>query len=582
MPAAAELSLPLSEPDDFEAFEGMLVTFPGNLYIAEYFNFDRFGEIVLASGRLMQPTAVFEPGSPEYFDLATLNALSRVVLDDGRTAQNPDPAIHPNGLEFDLDNRFRGGDVVQGVTGVMDDRFGAYRVQPTQGAVYTETNTRTAAPDDTSGNLAVASFNVLNYFNGDGQGGGFPTSRGADDEEEFVRQRDKIIAAITAIGPDVLGVIEIENDGYGEFSAIQDLVNGLNDAAGDTVFDFIDPGVPMIGSDEIAVGLIYRPASVTPQGASAILDSSVDPRFDDSKNRPALAQSFVSNATGGVFTVVVNHFKSKGSSCDDVGDPNLNDGSGNCNLTRAAAAEAMVDWLATDPTGSGNADFLVIGDLNAYDKEDPIDVFVDEGYTDLAALFNGEFAYSYLFSAQLGYLDYALASPSLLEKVTGATAWHINADEPDLIDYDTSFKQPAQDAIYAPDPYRSSDHDPVVVGLSPRFAFAGFFPPIRNLPAMNKAKAGSAIPVKFSLGGDYGQDIFAEGYPMSYALDCDSGETDDAMATETPGGSELQYDAYEDQYVYVWDTDKAWSGSCRQLVIEFYDGAAYRADFMLR
>ena len=72
--------------------------------------------------------------------------------------------------------------------------------------------------------------------------------------------------------------------------------------------------------------------------------------------------------------MAVNHLKSKGSPCDDVGDPDPGDGAGNCNLTRTGAAEALVDWLAGDPTGSGDPDFLIIGDLNSYDKEDPIDV----------------------------------------------------------------------------------------------------------------------------------------------------------------------------------------------------------------
>jgi hypothetical protein len=80
--------------------------------------------------------------------------------------------------------------------------------------------------------------------------------------------------------------------------------------------------------------------------------------------------------------------------------------------------------------------------------------------------FLGEDAYSYVFDGQIGYLDYQLANSTLVPQVTGTTVWHINADEPDLIDYDTSFKQPAQDAIYAPDAYRSSDHDPVIVGLA--------------------------------------------------------------------------------------------------------------------
>ena len=171
------------------------------------------------------------------------------------------------------------------------------------------------------------------------------------------------------------------------------------------------------------------------------------------------------NSTGGVFTVAVNHLKSKGSACNDVGDPDTGDGAGNCNLTRKSAAEAMVDWLASDPTGSYDPDFLIIGDLNSYDKEDPIDVLLAGGYTDLAYYFHGEEAYSYVFDGQIGYLDYALAGAGLLDEVTGVAEWHINADEADLIDYDTSFKGPNQDAIYAPDAYRSSDHDPIIVGL---------------------------------------------------------------------------------------------------------------------
>ncbi len=153
----------------------------------------------------------------------------------------------------------------------------------------------------------------------------------------------------------------------------------------------------------------------------------------------------------------------------------IGDGAGNCNLTRTAAAQALVDWLSSDPTGSGDSDFLIIGDLNSYDKEDPIDAIIrgaddilgtGDDYTDLAYELLGEDAYSYVFDGQIGYLDYALASAELFDEITGMTYWHINADEPDLIDYDTTFKQDAQDLIYAPDVYRSSDHDPVIVGLS--------------------------------------------------------------------------------------------------------------------
>ena len=475
LPIAATLSLPLASTNAFEAYEGMLVTFPQSLYISEYFNFDRFGEIVLTSERHLTPTAEFEPG-PDAIQAAQDFLLDKITLDDGRSSQNPNPAIHPNGSVFDLTNLFRGGDTVTNVTGVMDYSFGLYRVQPTQGAVYSNENPRTAAPEPVGGTLKVASFNVLNYFTTIDTGAficgpaGDQECRGADNTEEFTRQRAKIVSALTTINADVVGLLEIENY-YGDVP-VADLVSGLNDVLGAGTYDYIVTGA--VGTDAIRVALIYRPASVSPQGAYAILDSSVDPRFLDTKNRPTLAQTFLDNSTGGVFTVAVNHLKSKGSNCNDVGDPDLGDGAGNCNVTRSLAAQAMVDWLATDPTNSGSTNFLIIGDLNSYDKEDPIDAILagaddvlgsGDDYTDMTYYLLGEDAYSYVFDGQLGYLDYALASSSLVDHITGVTDWHINADEPDLIDYDTTFKQPAQDAIYAPDAYRSSDHDPVIIGL---------------------------------------------------------------------------------------------------------------------
>ena len=200
-----------------------------------------------------------------------------------------------------------------------------------------------------------------------------------------------------------------------------------------------------------------------------ILQSSIVPSthiFLHDLNRPVLAQSFRDNYnTDFTFTVAVNHFKSKGANCDAIGDPDTGDGAGNCNLTRKAAAAALVDWLATDPTASGADKALILGDLNSYDKEDPIDVILAGEDVDLVNSFLGEDAYGYVFGGQTGYLDHALASSTLNADVTGLTIWHINADEPDLIDYDTRFKKPAQDAIYEPDAYRSSDHDPVIVGL---------------------------------------------------------------------------------------------------------------------
>lgn len=449
MPAPVDLELPIA---DEERFEGMLVTLPQELSILEYFNFGRYGEVVLGTERQMQPTAVAAPGSAEAAAVRAANAENRITVDDGRSSQNADPAIHPGNLaEFTLENDFRGGDTITGLTGVLDFRNSAWKLQPTEPGTYTAVNERPAAPEIEGASLEVASFNVLNYFT-------TLDDRGAVTAEEFERQEAKIVAAIDELDSAIVGLLEIENnDGV----ALDTLVAALNEAAGAQRWAGIDTGT--LGTDAITTALIYQPELVEPAGAFAALDETVDARFDTAYNRPALAQSFRDLETDRILTVAVNHLKSKGSACPgDTGTPEQ----GNCNDVRTAAAAALADWLEGDPTGQEAEGSLIIGDLNAYDHEDPITTLEAAGYTDLLEEFQGEEAYTYVFDGQLGYLDYGLADAGLMPFVAGAAAWHANADEVSLIDYTMAFKQPAQDALFAPDPYRASDHDAVVIGLS--------------------------------------------------------------------------------------------------------------------
>ncbi|MGD8567423.1 MAG: ExeM/NucH family extracellular endonuclease [Gammaproteobacteria bacterium] len=480
LPGAAQINLPLTNIGNLERYEGMRVSLPQTLTVTENYDLGRYGELWLSSGgRLMAPTNIALPGSDALAQQAA-NDLNRILLDDGSTVQNPDPVVYPS-PELTAFNTLRSGDSVTGVTGVMHFAFDYYRIHPTQTPAFVQSNARTSEPASIGGSLKVASFNVLNYFNGDGQGGGFPTSRGADTVQEFNRQRDKIIAAISSMNADIVGLMEIENDGYGSNSAIADLVNGLNRSAPEgTGYAFINPGVGQIGSDEIAVGIIYRTETVAPVGNATILDSSVDSRFIDTKNRPTLVQTFEEIASGGRINVAVNHLKSKGSACDDVGDPDTGDGQGNCNQTRTSAAQALVDWLATDPTNSGDNDFLIIGDLNSYAKEDPVTAIKNGGYVDLVDTYIGaDSAYSYIFMGQAGYLDHALAAASLASQVTGVAEWHINTDEPRALDYNTEFKSAGQiTSLYNADAYRASDHDPVLIGLN----LDGGAPPADNPP----------------------------------------------------------------------------------------------------
>ncbi|WP_263142155.1 ExeM/NucH family extracellular endonuclease [Pseudomonas sp. RIT-PI-AD] len=463
LPKAVTLRLPLAAGADLERYEGMRVRLPQALTVSEVYDLGRYGEVLLSSARLMIPTEVAAPGAPAQ-KLQARNDRDRILLDDGRSQQNPDPIRYP-APELSAFSSLRVGDRVTGVEGVLDQSSEGYRVQPGATPRIEAVNPRPAQPQ-VEGRLRVASFNVLNYFNGDGRGAGFPTARGASTAEEFQRQRAKVLAAILASRAAIVGLMEIENDGYGADSAIADLVKGLNaGAARGERYAFVDPGVAKLGGDAIAVGLVYRSDLVQPVKAAAILDARVDPRFDDSKNRPSLAQSFRELDSGEVLTLAINHLKSKGSACD--GDPDTGDGQGNCNLTRARAAQALVDWLGRDPTASGDPDYLILGDLNAYTQEDPVSQIRAAGYADLASRFVGVGkAYSFVFGGQSGALDHALASASLLGQVSGAAEWHINADEPRVLDYNLEFKTARQrDTLYNADPFRASDHDPLVVGL---------------------------------------------------------------------------------------------------------------------
>jgi predicted extracellular nuclease len=488
---ATDVTMPFADATYPERYEGMLVRFPQSLVISEYFNYDRFGELVLAlplpgETRPFTPTSVVEPGAPAQAR-ALANSLRRITLDDGRNAENPEFLRHPNGAAFALSNRFRGGDTVQNTVGVLGFDFSLYRIQPTGPAAYTAANPRPAAPDPVGGSLKVAAMNTLNFFLTLDYPTGNPLDnkcgpsqnvecRGADSDQptEFNRQRDKLLAALAGLKADIIGLNELENTtGVDPLrDPTKGVVPGLNAMPGVGPYAAVNTGV--IGTDAIRVGLIYRTDKVVPIGPFKLLTSAIDPRFLDTLNRPVLAQTFEVIGTGARFTVAVNHLKSKGSAC--TGDPDTGDGQGNCNQTRKAAAQALVDWLATDPTGSGDPDFLIIGDLNSYAKEDPIDAILagrddtlgsDDDYTNLVAGHIGPHAYSYVFDGQSGYLDHALSSASLTGQVTGVAEWHIDADEPDVVDYDTTFKGPAQEALYEPNGYRASDHDPILVGLNP-------------------------------------------------------------------------------------------------------------------
>ncbi|PTA67895.1 nuclease [Deinococcus arcticus] len=459
-----------------ERFEGMRVSTSG--VVTNNFSLGRFNSVDLAQTRIANFTQVNAPDVNAYsaFTAALPDQMLRV--DDLTMAQNPDPLFGRNGQPLSASNTLRGGDTgtATGVLHYDHDGFGnrsgsnfLYRIM-SESAAFTGTNSRTASPDAVGGSLRVGSMNVLNYFTTlvSSNSGCTPNgvdsvnSRGANDCEEFLRQQTKTVKAIAGLNPDVLGILEMQNDfDKGAYSSVAALVNALNTELGAGTYAYINPG-RKIGSDAISVAMIYKPAAVDPVGNLAILDNSVNATYTDTCNRPTWAQTFQSKANGGRFTAVMMHLKSKGSACSGLNDGDTGDGQGNGYIARRNAANAIVSWLGTNPTGVQEDDRILMGDYNAYAQEEPLSILATGGYGNLFSAST----YSYQFDGQWGSLDQATASATMAAQVTGKTKWHINADEPIVLDYNKEFKSAGQiTSLFNADPFRSSDHDPILVGM---------------------------------------------------------------------------------------------------------------------
>lgn len=444
-------------PADWERLEGMWLRVTAPLTVSGNDTLLRFGEIQATFGaRQIHPTERHPPGARAEVARAD-NARRRLVLDDARRGEFPDALwFLPEGL--DPARPLRAGSVLREVEGVLEHWRG-WRLQLTSKLEKIEQAPRPPLPRLPDG-LRAASFNLLNYFNGDGRGRGFPTLRGASTLEELTRQREKLVAMIAAIEPDVAALMELENDGAGDRSSLVELVEALNAKLGPDHYRYIGSRTGP-GGDEIRVGLIYRPARLLPRGAPGVRETGAFAAH----NRVPLAQAFATTeGDDNVFTVVANHFKSKGS-CQDATDPadqDQGDGQGCWNATRVAAAHELSAWLNPDPTGNDGKRVLILGDLNSYGQEDPVRALRELGWRDAFEIVGTKRPYSYLWNGYAGRLDHAFASAALAPFVVAAEDWHINADESEAFDYN---KENRQKQWYVPDPYRASDHDPLIVVL---------------------------------------------------------------------------------------------------------------------
>lgn len=453
-PEPVPVKLPRQTNDSWERLEGMWLSFPQPLIVNDTYTLARFGEVLVADKRLRVATEIEQPGkTASQFEAA--QQLSELMLDDGSQIQNPDP------VPFVADDlaahrTLRVGDTLRGVQGFLLQTKQGYRLLVSQMPTHDATNPRPSAPPaKTQQELRIASFNVLNFFTGEGKTP-FPTKRGASSADELTRQQAKMVAALAAMDADVIGLLEVQNNGFEKGGALQTLVKALNQQVGSDMYQAVLPKVKP-GTDDIMVAMIYRSAAVKPVGQAAV---KLDGPFSKG-SRPPLAQSFVHTTSGQTVTVGINHFKSKGS-CpkEPSADSDQQDGQGCWNGARVAAATALNQWLVTNPTGVSTDYQVIMGDFNAYRKEQPIQTFEQAGWQHLANA--TEVHSSFVFKGRSGTLDHALASKALHAKLQRFAHWSINADEPEVLDYNMEHKTPEQQqAWYAPTPYRSSDHDPL-------------------------------------------------------------------------------------------------------------------------
>ncbi len=492
-PQAAPLDLPAGDADR-ERLEGMLVAPVDTLTVSEVYDLTAFGGLTLSEGGvLVQPTEVARPGTPEAEAVAAGNVARSIVLDDGSDRQlsaATAPYLTP-------ETPVRVGDTVTFTEPVvLGYGFGAWRLQPADGTAdgtFAPQDTRPAEPGPVGGDVQVGAFNVLNYFLTFAR----PTGRGARDAAQLERQAGKIVPAIRGLGADVVTLMEVEDtDSTGltpgdADTALRDLVRRLNDAEDADVWSHVPLPDELYDVDRDAIrnAVIYRHDVVQPVGDPVGL---VDETVWGNAREPQ-AQTFAKD--GDAFTVVANHFKSK-SPGEPTGD-NVDDGDGQgeWNGDRVRQARSVAAFAADLAERTGDRDVVLMGDLNAYTQEDPVEELREAGFTDLGERFDAG-RYSYVFQAQSGSLDHAMATAELTAKVTDLVHWNVNSVE------SFAYQYSGDRDLYAADPYRSSDHDPIVFGIDLDERCAGLAPTLLGTDGADTLTGTGGRDVVVARGGD--------------------------------------------------------------------------------
>lgn len=618
-----------------ERHEGMRVRLvpESSLVVTRNFSFDYDGKrnnLVLAYGApLIKSTQKFAAMSEEASQWALRNQQNQLVVETD--AKTPDGVL-PWYPAFNAEDGYlRIGDKLNGLEGALGYSYNLFRLVASNRIDSSDIDhsgwDRVETPElAEAGDLRVASFNVLNFFTTVVGGDANPTgsNRGALTVAEFEKQRTKIVSAITRLNADVVGLMEIENNGYGDNSAIANLVAALNAAQPDEADHYrwiASPDGQPIGTDAITVGLIYRPASVTSQGAASLivlpvqqaeaLDASGKPVAIKQGMRESLLQQFSSPKGDAPLTLVVNHLKSKGSACfedyPDYASADPLDGQGHCNALRVSAAKVLGESLK-----ALGGDLLLIGDMNAYGMEDPIRVLTSYdpaaqprqimsasfttlagqpyeesgsalgkgyGFVNLNTRFHGTDTYSYSYEGELGNLDHALASPSLAAKVIGIEDWHINSAESNFFEYGSKY---TGQLAKSDGPFSASDHDPVLVAIQYPLPPAGV---ISLESAVASVEEGSTLTLSVARrDGTYGEASVSyrisygsadanDVAPLTGTLNWAAGQSD-SQTISIPVKSDTLHEGDETFTLELFDASGATLGEQRQTLVTIKDKLA--------
>lgn len=443
----SHIRFPIEELSQLERYKGMAVQITGPEFITDHAYLEQKGQLALSTEELRYPTEFMSAGEAVHQKIASYHHMT-IILDDGSTVEYPEQVIYPSpGLS--ASNPLRIGDRMLNLQGVMYSVQGQYVLEPVDMPTLARGNAREEKPKlPEQGDLRLADVDLWQYIPG---------------THSFARQRPKVTSMFDALQADIIGVQQVRNDGVGQLSALQDLVDMLNAATEGSPYAFVQVGEEVLGEGEYINAILYRLDKVKEVGQAAALATG---QFDGSIHTPSYAQTFEHLETGKRVTYAVHQLV--GRDCDEsmTGNPLLSDaGDGQecASLAREQGAQQINQWLATQPTGVAAPTFHG-GTINAFQQEEAVQSLLAQGYTSSAELASS--AYTVIRQGMKGNLDYIFVPEEQQEAVVGATTWKIAADEPDAFNY-LGFGRTESQLIgwYSNSFHRFSSRNPVVVQL---------------------------------------------------------------------------------------------------------------------